>query len=105
MLKPFAAFLLIACAGAARAQAAPAPPPPSLADVAMASRPYAYAPPPRLGDEARTALDYAPAPRGLAASVGFVCDNDGHAPVLHDLAPLAGSQPGRLIGTTLRLPF
>ena len=55
------------------------------------------------GLDSPTAIDHRFAPEGLAASVGFVCDNDGHIPVLHGVA--AGAEPGRLIGTTLRVGF
>lgn len=57
----------------------------------------------RPGRDSPTALDHRFAAAGLAASAGFVCDNDGHIPVLHGVA--AGAEPGRLLGTTLRLGF
>lgn len=57
----------------------------------------------RPGRDSPTALDHRFPAAGLAASAGFVCDNDGHIPVLHGVA--AGAEPGRLLGTTLRLPF
>jgi hypothetical protein len=70
-------------------------------------RPYAspYASAPSNESEARTAIDHRFAPDGLAGSVGFVCDNDGHPPAPHEDGVMAGSQEGRLIGTTLTYPF
>jgi hypothetical protein len=69
--------------------------------------PYAspYASAPSNHGEARTAIDHRFAPDGLAGSVGFVCDNDGHPPAPHEDGVMAGSQEGRLIGTTLTYPF
>ncbi len=72
---------------------------------AFADRGYApdYA---SVGDgEARTAVDYRLAAGGLAGEAGFVCDNDGHAPVLHGVGAAAGVEAGRLFGTTLRYAF
>ena len=111
MLRILAFLALIAGAGASHAQSLPdrgaAPIAGPRLGLAAPSRPYAssYIAPPPFDGEARTALDYSIAPAGLAASVGFVCDNDGRAPVLHDVAAIAGSQPGRLLGTTIRLGF
>ena len=67
--------------------------------------PAAYASAPRGDGLARTALDHRFAPDGLYGSVGFVCDNDNHPPAPHEVGVLAGSQDGRLMGGTLRLPF
>ena len=116
MFKPIVCLALIVCAAAGAghaqtvphpAQVAPARPLVDLADLAALNPPYAspYAPIPRPGDGSPTAVDYSLAPEGLAASVGFVCDNDGHTPLTHGASPLAGSEPGRLIGTTLRVGF
>lgn len=117
MRQPFLllAVLAVAAAGPLHAQTPRAPgeaamvrPLLGLAEArASASRPYAaaFAPGPRLGDGSPTAVDYSLAPGGLAASVGFVCDNDGHIPQTHGASALAGSEPGRLIGTTLRVGF
>ena len=117
MRQPFAllAVLAVASAGPLHAQTPPAPgeaamvrPLLGLADArSSVGRPYAaaFAPTPRPGDGSPTAIDYSLAPEGLAASVGFVCDNDGHIPQTHGANALAGSEPGRLIGTTLRVGF
>ena len=119
---PLLAVLAVAGPGALHAQTPPPRPveaAPSqsvtirpllgLADArASADRPYAapFVPAPRPGDGSPTAVDYDLAPGGgLAASVGFVCDNDGRAPQTHGATALAGSEPGRLIGTTLRVGF
>ena len=117
MRQPFLllAVLAVAVAGALHAQTPPAPgqaatvrPLLGLADARVsAPRRYAaaFAPAQRPGDGSPTAVDYSLAPEGLAASVGFVCDNDGHIPQTHGASALAGSEPGRLIGTTLRVGF
>ena len=112
---PLLAVLAVASTGAVHAQMPPAPseaapvrPLLGLAEArASAPRPYAaaFTPAPRLGDGSPTAIDYSLAPGHVAASVGFVCDNDGHTPLTHGAGALAGSEPGRLIGTTLRVGF
>jgi hypothetical protein len=101
----------VGAAGAGHAQTLPSRDAAPIAGPRLAlaapGHPYAsaYIAPPAFDGEARTALDYSIAPAGLAASLGFVCDNDGRAPALHDVAALAGSQPGRLLGTTIRMGF
>jgi len=105
------AFAALACASALEAQTikgtlylmAPGPAWPNNHDAIKYSVPLISTPP---GRDSPTALDHRFAAAGLAASAGFVCDNDGHIPQTHDDAgPLAGSEPGRLLGTTLRLGF
>jgi hypothetical protein len=54
---------------------------------------------------ARTAIDHRFTPDGPYGSVGFVCDNDDHPPAPHERGVVEGSQEGRLVGGTLRLPF
>ena len=112
---PLLAVLAVAAGGPLHAQTPPAPgeaatvrPLLGLAEArSSVGRPYAaaFAPAPRPGDGSPTAVDYDLARGGVAASLGFVCDNDGHIPQTHGASALAGSEPGRLIGTTLRVGF
>ena len=109
------AFLALAALAPAAALHAQTPPPrgdAAVLDIAQTRAPVAatYADAPTRAWAPRdqsspTALDHRFTREGLAASVGFVCDNDGHIPSVHEAAPLAGSEPGRLLGTTLRVGF
>jgi len=67
------------------------------------ANPYASAAPD--AGVARTSVDHRFAPEGPYGSLGFVCDNDNHPPAPQETGVLAGSQAGRLVGGTLRLPF
>jgi hypothetical protein len=58
-----------------------------------------------LADGPKTAIDYRIGSDGAFGSLGYVCDNDNHPPAPHDVGVLAGSQNGRVVGGTLRLPF
>ena len=53
----------------------------------------------------RTAVDYRLAPAGVGGSLGYICVNDGHPPVPHDMAVLAGSEDGRRVGAQLNYTF
>jgi hypothetical protein len=66
------------------------------------ARAYGVASP---ADGPKTAIDYRIGSDGAFGSLGYVCDNDNHPPAPHDVGVLAGSQNGRVVGGTLRLPF
>jgi|GEM_PF-4136499 len=107
---PLLALAAVSLAGALHAQTPPLSKNPTVLDIAQTRGPVArpYAPDPTRAwaprdESSPTAVDHRFASDGLDASVGFVCDNDGHIPVLHGVA--AGAEPGRLIGTTLRVGF